>query len=63
MSDIVQLRTYLTRAEDLAMFFSMRDDLYSKIFPDRAYPTHTLLIVAGLFESDLLIEIEAIALF
>lgn len=61
MSDIVQLRTYLTRSDDLPTFFAVREELYPQIFPGGVYPTNTLLIVGGLAEADLLLEIEAVA--
>lgn len=61
MADIVQLRTYLTRRDDLPEFFRVRDELYPEIFPGGDYPTNTLLVVNALAEPDLLLEIEAIA--
>ena len=61
LDDIVQLRTYLTDRQLLGEFRSIRNELYPSLFPSGAYPTNTLLIVDGLADPDLLLEVEAIA--
>ena len=61
LDDIVQLRTYLTDRQLLGEFRSIRNELYPGLFPSGAYPTNTLLIVDGLADPDLLLEVEAIA--
>ena len=61
LDDIVQLRTYLTDRQLLGEFRSIRNELYPSLFPSGAYPTNTLLIVNGLADPDLLLEVEAIA--
>ena len=61
LADVVQLRTYLTSRDLLPTFFAVRNEQYPALFPDGEYPTNTLLIVGGLADPDLLIEVEAIA--
>lgn len=61
LADIVQLRTYLTSRDLLPTFFSVRNELYPSLFPSGRYPTNTLLVVGGLADRDLLIEVEGIA--
>ena len=61
MANVVSLRTYLTRADDLPVFNECRRELYPRIFPDGVYPPNTLLIVDRLVWPDLLLEIEAVA--
>ena len=61
LADVVQLRTYLTSRELLPAFVAIRNDLYPTLFPNREYPTNTLLIVGGLVDPALLLEVEAVA--
>ena len=61
LEDVVQLRTYLTDRALLAEFFATRNELYPALFPNGNYPTNTLLIVGGLADPDLLLEVEAVA--
>ena len=61
LEDIVQLRTYLTSPDLLPAFFAIRNELYPTLFPRGVYPTNTLLIVGGLADPDLLLEVEALA--
>ena len=59
--DVVKFTTYLTRREDLAEYGRVRRALYADLYPNRAFPPNTLLIVSGLVNPDLLLEIEAVA--
>jgi enamine deaminase RidA (YjgF/YER057c/UK114 family) len=61
MANIVSLRTFLTRADDLPVFNECRREAYPRIFPDGVYPPNTLLIIDRLVWPDLLLEIEAVA--
>jgi 2-iminobutanoate/2-iminopropanoate deaminase len=61
MADIVRLQTFLVNPDDVAGFRAARQELFPKYFPNGAYPPNTLLIVAGLTEPELRIEIEAMA--
>ena len=59
--NVVKFTTYLTRAEDLGEYKRVRDALYEEYYPDGTYPPNTLLIVSGLVNVDMLLEIEAVA--
>lgn len=61
LASIIQLRTFLTRSEDIAAFYECRRDLYPTLFPDGVYPPNTLLVVDRLVMPELLVEIEALA--
>ncbi len=60
-ANVVKFTTYLTRKQDLAAYKSVRETLYKEFYPDGNYPPNTLLIVDGLVNDDLLVEIEAVA--
>ncbi|MBI4456351.1 MAG: RidA family protein [Acidobacteria bacterium] len=59
--NIVQLRTYLTRHENVHKFIDIRKETYPQWFPTGKYPPNTLLIIDSLVWPDLLIEVEAVA--
>ena len=59
--DVVKYTTYLTRKNDLGEYRRVRNALYEDIYPNGPYPPNTLLIVSGLVNDDLLLEIEAVA--
>lgn len=59
--NVVKYTTYLTRQHDLGEYRRVRDALYADLYPDRSYPPNTLLIVSGLVNIELLLEIEAVA--
>lgn len=59
-SDIVSLRTILTRQADVVTFRSMRDADHDRLFPDGRYPPNTLIVVSALADPELLLEIEAV---
>lgn len=60
-TDIVELRTFLVGAESLTTFRPVREDVYAEHFPDGMYPPNTLLIVNGLAQPGLKVEISAAA--
>lgn len=62
MRDVVRFQTFLTRAEDIAVFMKARGEVFPGYFPDGAYPPNTLLVVSRLVRPELLIEIEALAI-
>ncbi len=61
LASVIQLRTFLTRSEDIASFHECRRNLYPTVFPDGVYPPNTLLVVNRLVMPELLLEIEALA--
>jgi enamine deaminase RidA (YjgF/YER057c/UK114 family) len=58
---VVKYTTYLTRREDLSEYRRVRNGLYEDFYPRGNYPPNTLLVVSGLVNDDLLVEIEAVA--
>jgi enamine deaminase RidA (YjgF/YER057c/UK114 family) len=60
-SNVVQFTTYLVHAEGIAKFMAYRGREFPGMFPDRAYPPNTLLIVDRLVQEPFLIEVQAIA--
>ena len=61
LANIVSLRTFLTRADDLPLFNECRREHYPRLFPDGVFPPNTLLIIDRLVLPELLLEIEAVA--
>lgn len=59
--DIVQVHTYLVGRENLQPYLDARKDLFEEIYPECAFPPNTLVFVDGLFEEDMLVEIEVVA--
>jgi enamine deaminase RidA (YjgF/YER057c/UK114 family) len=59
--NIIQFMTFLTRREDVAKLAEYRHREFIKHYPDGAYPPNTLLIVSGLVNEALLLEVQAIA--
>jgi len=60
-ASVVKYTTYLTRKEDLGEYKRVRGALYEELYPQGNYPPNTLLVVSGLVNDDLLVEIEAVA--
>ena len=60
-SHVVSLRTFLTRRSDVASFRALRDRTHDSLFPGGNHPPNTLVLVEGLAEPDMLLEIEGIA--
>ena len=58
---VVQFTTYLTKADTIPTWFSVRSALFPKLFPGGKYPPNTLLVIDRLVKPEFLIEIEAIA--
>jgi len=56
-SDVVKLSYFVTHTDELDVVRSVRDEFVDTAAP----PTSTLVRVAGLFRSDLVIEVEAVA--
>ena len=57
LGDIVKTTTYVVGAENLGKIRAVRADL----LPAEGRPTSTTLLVVGLADPDLLVEVEAIA--
>jgi enamine deaminase RidA (YjgF/YER057c/UK114 family) len=60
-SHIVSMRTFMTRRADVPTFRALRDRAHDSLFPHGNHPPNALVLVEGLAEADMLLEIEAIA--
>ena len=60
-ADVVSMRTFLTRSSDIPAFRRLRDEAHASRFPDGAYPPNTLVVVSGLAEPEMRLEVEAVA--
>ena len=59
--NIVQFTTYLVHSQDIPNFMKFRLREFPKMFPDKAYPPNTLLMVDRLVQEPFLLEVQAIA--
>lgn len=58
---IVQFTTYLVHSQDIPNFMEFRLREFPKMFPTKAYPPNTLLMVDRLVQEPFLVEVQAIA--
>ena len=58
--DVVELTTYLVGEESREPWLAARVPVYERYFPDGAYPPNTLLIISGLVQPAMKIEVSAI---
>ena len=59
--NIVQLTTYLVGRSSVEPYLEARAVIFGKIFKPKEQPPNTLLIIDGLLEEGMLIEIATIA--
>lgn len=59
--DVVELKTYLVGEENLATLREARRAVFAEHYPDGSYPPSTLLVVSGLADPRLKVEVSAIA--
>ena len=59
--NVIQFMSFLTRRDDVAKFIAWRRREFTKLYPTGAYPPNTLLIVSGLVNEALILEVQAIA--
>ena len=60
-SDVVEFTTYVVGRSSIQGYLDGRGEVYPTIYPNGEFPTNTLLVVAGLVNEDLLVEIKAVA--
>jgi enamine deaminase RidA (YjgF/YER057c/UK114 family) len=60
-ANIVQFTTLLVDKADIARFREYRKREFPRLFPDKAYPPSTLLVVSGLADEHYRIEVQTIA--
>jgi enamine deaminase RidA (YjgF/YER057c/UK114 family) len=59
--DVAEFTTYVVGAQHLPAWFEARTRVYARIYPAKAYPPNTLLVVDRLVRPEYLLEISAIA--
>jgi enamine deaminase RidA (YjgF/YER057c/UK114 family) len=59
--NVIQFMSFLTRRQDIPGFAAWRQRELRTYYPDGAFPPNTLLIVSGLVDEDMLLEVQAIA--
>ena len=60
-ANVVEFTTYLVGRSSIQPFLDARTQLFPSLFPDGDYPANTLLIIDGLVQEELLVEIKAVA--
>ncbi len=58
---VVKFTTYMVHSQDIEGFITVRNELFSRLYPRGQYPPNTLVVVDRLVGEHFLIEIEAIA--
>jgi len=59
--NVVQFRTYILRPEHANAYRAWRAKAYQTMFPNGAYPPHTLLIISRLADEAYWLEVETVA--
>ena len=59
--NVVQFRTYILRPEHANAYRAWRAKAYPAMFPNGAYPPHTLLIISRLADEAYWLEVETVA--
>jgi enamine deaminase RidA (YjgF/YER057c/UK114 family) len=60
-ANVIQTMSFLTRRTDVPAYREWRTREFARLFPDGRYPPSTLLIVNGLADEAMLIEVQAMA--
>lgn len=60
-ANVIQTMTFLTRREDVARLRAWRTREFSQLVPEGRYPPNTLLVVSGLADEAMLVEVQALA--
>lgn len=60
-ANVVEFTTYLVRSQDIPKFMQYRLREFPRLFPNRAYPPNTLLIIDRLVQESFLIEVQTVA--
>jgi enamine deaminase RidA (YjgF/YER057c/UK114 family) len=59
--NVVQFRTYILQPEHANAYRAWRAKAYPAMFPNGAYPPHTLLIISRLADEAYWLEVETVA--
>ena len=60
-SNVVEFTTYLVGRDSIQPFIDARTELFLGLYPGGDYPPNTLLVISGLVQEELLVEIKAVA--
>ena len=60
-ANVIQTMSFLTRREDVARLRAWRTNEFPRLVPDGRYPPNTLLVVSGLADEAMLLEVQALA--
>ena len=60
-ANVVEFTTYLVGRSSIQPFIDARTRLFPSLFPGGYYPPNTLLVIDGLVQEALLVEIKAVA--
>ena len=60
-ANVVEFTTYLVGRSSIQPFLDARTQLFPSLFPGGDFPPNTLLIIDGLVQKELLVEIKAVA--
>lgn len=58
--NVVEFVTYLVGRESIKPFMKAREQFFNNVFPERNYPPNTLLLIDGLVQEGLLVEIKVV---
>lgn len=61
MRNVLKFNVFLTDADDIPVFTSVRESVYREYYPDDDYPPTTLVVVTRLRPPELRFEIDCIA--
>ena len=59
-ADIIQIRSFIVGAANLDASRIVRTEIFNTWYPNGRYPTHTLIVVAGLAAPGYLVEVDAV---
>jgi 2-iminobutanoate/2-iminopropanoate deaminase len=59
--NVVQFLNILVRREDIPKFTAYRERELPKLFPDKAYPPSTLVVISSLAHEAFLVEVQVVA--
>jgi enamine deaminase RidA (YjgF/YER057c/UK114 family) len=60
-ANVVQFTTYMVHSQDIPKFMAYRAREFPRMFPNRAYPPNTLLIIDRLVHEQFLFEVQTVA--
>lgn len=58
---VVQFTTYVVGRKSVQPYLDARIEVFAELFPDGDYPPNTLLVIEGLVDKEMLVEIVAVA--